>query len=139
MNLKIIEKSWAALRAAADISPIRDAAHYERTVALADALTASGKAGAGGELEGLFLILCDLIEDYDRQHYPVPDVPPRELLRQLMAEHGITQAQLPEIGNQSVVSLVLAGKRTLNARQALALARRFKLPAGVFLDPQALH
>lgn len=139
MNLKTIEKSWAALRSVADISPIRNAAHYARTVALTDALTASGKASEGGELEGLFLILCDLIEDYDQQHYPVPDASPRELLRQLMTEQGLTQAQLPEVGNQSVVSLVLAGKRTLNARQALALARRFKLSAEAFLDPQVLH
>lgn len=139
MNLKTIEKNWVALRAAADVGPIRDAAHYTRTVALADAITTSGKAGEGGALEGLFLILCDLIEDYDRAHYPVPAAAPRELLRQLMAEHGLTQAQLPGLGGQGVVSQLLSGKRAINARQALALARLFKLPAGVFLDAQAQH
>lgn len=58
----------------------------------------------------------------------VPDV-----LRQLMQEHGLTQSQLPEIGAQSVVSAVLAGKRQLNVRQIARLARRFKLPADVFV------
>ena len=45
-----------------------------------------------------------------------------ELLRELMAEHGIRQSDLPEVGTQSVVSEVLAGKRGLNLRQVKALS-----------------
>ena len=51
-----------------------------------------------------------------------------------MEDHGLRQSDLPEIGSQSVVSEVLAGKRKLNARQVKALSRRFGLPADLFLD-----
>ena len=139
MNLKAIEKNWAGLQAVADIGPITSDRHYARSVALADALVDSGKAGDGGALEGLFLILCDLIEAYDREHHRLPNTPPHELLRALMAEQGLTQGQLPEVGNQSVVSQVLAGKRAINARQARALAKRFKLPVSVFIGDDPLH
>jgi HTH-type transcriptional regulator/antitoxin HigA len=50
-----------------------------------------------------------------------------------MAEHGLRQTDLPEVGSQGVVSEILAGKRQLNARQIAALARRFQVRADVFL------
>jgi HTH-type transcriptional regulator/antitoxin HigA len=50
-----------------------------------------------------------------------------------MQEHGLRQSELPEVGSQGVVSEVLAGKRQLNARQIAALAKRFAVPAEVFL------
>jgi antitoxin component HigA of HigAB toxin-antitoxin module len=33
-----------------------------------------------------------------------------------------------------VVSAVLLGKRQINARMAVALSKRFKLPVGAFID-----
>ena len=48
-----------------------------------------------------------------------------------MEEHGLRQSDLPEVGAQSVVSAVLAGKRQLNLRQVKALANRFSVPLDV--------
>ena len=45
-----------------------------------------------------------------------------------MAEHGLRQSELPEIGSQGVVSEVLSGRRALNLRQVKAFARRFAVP-----------
>jgi transcriptional regulator with XRE-family HTH domain len=56
------------------------------------------------------------------------------VLAYLMESHQLRQADLPEVGNQPVVSQVLSGKRRLNARQIAALARRFNVSADVFLD-----
>jgi HTH-type transcriptional regulator/antitoxin HigA len=56
----------------------------------------------------------------------------REVLRYLMGEHGLTQSDLPEIGGQSVVSEILAGKRDLNWRQVRALADRFGISTDAF-------
>ena len=47
---------------------------------------------------------------------------------------GTKQSDLPEVGPQSVVSEVLSGKRKLNVRQVSALAKRFRLPADVFIQ-----
>jgi HTH-type transcriptional regulator / antitoxin HigA len=49
-----------------------------------------------------------------------------------MKEHGLSQADLPEVGNQSVISMLLSGARNLNIRQIRALSKRFAVPATVF-------
>ena len=141
MNLDTLRSTWAAFENASGIGPIRDAGHYTRMVALADALADSGQAGDGGELAGLFGIVCELIADHDRQRYPVPDAPPRQVLRFLMQQHGLTQADLPEVGNQSVVSQILSGRRLLNARQIAALVARFHIGADALIEraPEQRH
>ncbi len=64
----------------------------------------------------------------------MPVLPPRELLRFLMEQHGLTQSDLPEVGNQSVVSQVLSGKRQLTARHIALLSSRFGVSADAFID-----
>jgi HTH-type transcriptional regulator / antitoxin HigA len=50
-----------------------------------------------------------------------------------MEEHGLKQADLPEIGSQGVLSEILSGKRQLNARQIKLLSKRFKVSTAVFI------
>src|SRR5215510_2294709 len=77
--------------------------------------------------------LSVLIEAYDREHYCLPEASGVEVVRFLMEQHGLTQGNLPEIGNQSVVSEILAGRRQLNVRQIRALAARFGVDPGAFI------
>ena len=74
-----------------------------------------------------------LIEAYDEAHHAVPDASGVSLLKFLMEQHELSQADLPEVGSQGVVSEVLRGKRALNLRQIGALSERFGIPAGSFL------
>ena len=67
------------------------------------------------------------------EHHKIPEAAPTDVLRYLMDEHGLKQSELPEVGNQSVVSQVLSGKRHLNLRQVSALCRLFGVPADVFI------
>jgi len=78
--------------------------------------------------------LSVLIKAYDRERHRLPEASGVEVLRFLMQEHGLTQKDLPEIGSQGVVSEVLADRRRLNVRQIQALAARFGVEAGVFID-----
>ena len=79
-------------------------------------------------------VVGDRIREYEDRVHPWPDTStPASALSSLMAEHGLRQSDLPEVGSQGVVSEVLAGKRQLNARQVAALARRFQVAAEVFL------
>ena len=48
-----------------------------------------------------------------------------------MQQHGLRQADLPEVGSQGVVSEALSGKREPNARQINKLAKRFRLAGGI--------
>jgi HTH-type transcriptional regulator/antitoxin HigA len=76
--------------------------------------------------------LSVLIEAYDEEHYPMLDASPNDLLKFLMEQYKLSQANLPEIGSQGVVSEILRGKRELNVRQIQALSQHFHLPVGAF-------
>ena len=111
---------------------VQDEAHYAELLAFVD--EAFEQFGGNDEhpIFGLVSIVSDRIREYEARVHPWPELPPSELLRELMAEHGIRQSDLPEVGTQSVVSEVLAGKRGLNLRQVKALSERFKVPMEVF-------
>jgi HTH-type transcriptional regulator/antitoxin HigA len=66
-----------------------------------------------------------------------PYAAPVEVLRFLMEQHGLKQGDLPEIGNQSVVSEILSGRRQLNLRQVQRLAARFGVEPGAFIARSA--
>ena len=131
MKLAKVNKSFAAFRAAASLDD------HDSLIALMDAVVESGQAGPGGPYEALFLVLSDLIEARDKREFPFPDATPAQAVRFLMEQHGLGQSQLPEIGNQSVVSQVLSGRRQLNVRQIARLCRRFGVGAGLFIPRDA--
>ena len=106
---------------------------HERLVAVLDEVLDAGGADETSPLATLAERICDLIEGYERESRPIPDGSPVEVLRFLMEQHGLNQADLPEIGAQCVVSAVLAGKRQLNIRQVSALSRRFGVSADAFV------
>ncbi|HXS12896.1 MAG TPA: helix-turn-helix domain-containing protein [Acidobacteriaceae bacterium] len=79
-------------------------------------------------------LLSLLIDRYESDRYVLPQASPLQVLRFLMDQHGLTQQDLrPEIGSESLVSLVLSGKRNLTISHIRALAKRFGVPAAVFL------
>jgi HTH-type transcriptional regulator / antitoxin HigA len=74
------------------------------------------------------------MRDYEERHVDIPEAKPAAVLRFLMQQHDLRQADLAAIfGAQSNVSEVLSGKREINARQARALAERFGVSAAVFI------
>lgn len=56
------------------------------------------------------------------------------VIRVLMDQHGLTLADLPEIGSKSMVSRVLHGQRKLTLEHAKKLAARFGLSPALFID-----
>lgn len=128
-----ITAHFQALSSFVPLRPIRDAAGYEAAVASLNRLLDAGAASEQHPLANLVDTLGALIAEYDDRHYPGEPVTPVAMLRFLMEQHGLTQAGLPEIGSQGVVSEILNGKRELNVRQIKALAGRFQVPAGLFV------
>ncbi|MEF8794577.1 helix-turn-helix domain-containing protein [Thiohalorhabdus sp.] len=114
------------------LSEITDEADYDRRVAMMDHLLDRASDLEDDPRAELASRIGDLIEAYDEQKRPMPVSGNREVLRYLMAEHGLTQSDLPEVGGQSVVSEILAGKRDLNWRQVRALADRFGVSTDAF-------
>jgi len=92
--------------------PIRTEQEYEAAVASMNRLLDVGAADEVHPLADLVATLGELIGDYDAVHYSASSVAPREVLRALMDQHGLTQSELAqELGSQGVVSEVLSGKR----------------------------
>ncbi len=52
----------------------------------------------------------------------------------LMEEHGLKQSDLPELGNQSIVSQILSGTRDLNVRQINSLGNALRYQQAYFLS-----
>ena len=119
------------------VAPILEAPRsksaYRRLVAALDAVLDAGGADEAHPLARLADYLGDLIAEYEASNMPMREMPAREFLREVMAQHGLTQKDLPEVGAQSVVSAVLSGKRQLNVRQIARLSARFGLPADAFM------
>lgn len=85
-------------------------------------------------LVGLLDVVTFFVRDYEQRAVEIPDATPAEVLRLLMDHHHLRQADLAEIfGAQSNVSEVLSGKREINARQARALAERFRVSPAIFI------
>lgn len=132
-DLMEIQKHCEALCAALPLNVIRNEDEYELAIEKLNDLLDAGGANENHPLALVVHQLGEAIAAYEGIHHPLPVLPPNEMLRYLMEEHGIKQGDLKEVGSQGVVSEILAGKRRLNARQISALAKRFEVPGDVFL------
>jgi HTH-type transcriptional regulator/antitoxin HigA len=133
MQVKHLLPAWETFRSATDIAPIRDEAHYQRMTAMLEALLDETTGDENHPAMGLVDIVGDLIEDFESEHHPMPDVTGVQALKFLIEQHGIKQCDLHEIGSQGVVSEILAGKRELNIRQVRALSERFGVSPATFV------
>ena len=133
IDVKRLLPAWEHFRRATDIAPIRDETHYERMIAMMNALLDEAGGDERHSAMALVDIVGDLIEDYEAAHHPLPETTGLAALKFLMEQHGLKQSDLSEIGSQGVVSEVLTGKRELNIRQVRALSERFGVSAATFV------
>jgi HTH-type transcriptional regulator/antitoxin HigA len=106
---------------------------FDQLVNLLDEITDIVRDDESHPLANMMDVLGVLIEAYEDQHIPEPEGDGVSVLKYLMAEYGLRQKDLSELGSQGVVSEILNGKRELNLRQIRALGERFKVPASVFI------
>ncbi len=82
-------------------------------------------------------LMSDLLMKYQDSvdPWPLKLNSPLDRLQYLLEESGTTPTKLAEILNcsQSLVSLVLTGKRELSKENVVKLAKHFKVEAGYFL------
>ncbi len=79
-------------------------------------------------------LMVRLVQDYDREHYPLPDPGPREMLVYLMEQRGMKQADLvPVFKSRGYVSDVINGKRGISRARAKQLAAFFEVSRELFI------
>ena len=78
-------------------------------------------------------LLVVLIADWESKNVQIEKPSGIEVLRELIEANGLRQKDLAEdLGGESIVSLVLQGKRLLNRQQMEKLGERFHVSPGVF-------
>jgi HTH-type transcriptional regulator/antitoxin HigA len=92
------------------------------------------KHGASVEENTLAELLQRLIQDYDDEHYLLPDVAPHKMVHFLMEQRGLKQADLvPVLGSRAQVSDLVNGKRGISKAQIKKLAEYFGVAPELFL------
>ncbi|MCL2640268.1 MAG: hypothetical protein FWD53_05435 [Phycisphaerales bacterium] len=118
---------------------IRTAREYDATLAVIHKITAKGEeALTRDELDYLDAMEM-LIDRYDDEHYPMLEDKrtPLERLQYVMEESGMSTADLGRLlGNRSLASQILLGRRQLSKVHIRKLADHFCLSTDYFLEGQ---
>ena len=82
----------------------------------------------------LIKLLTNNLEVYECRVNPSNKARAVDVLLFLMDQHELTQADLPEIGSQSLVSKIINGERKLTAEHIRKLSKRFHVSPAVFFE-----
>lgn len=115
--------------------PVRSERDHAQAIAILDQLVPLDRPTRA---ERDFMdIMLPVVEAYEARHHAIDtsEITPLELLRSLLADHGMSAADLGRLlGNRSVGSAILRGERELSKAQIKILAERFKLNPGAFIS-----
>lgn len=113
---------------------IRTKAQHTRALAAIDRLMRASKLTAAQR--ELLELLSVLVERYEQEVDPTPDVPPHRFIAHLLKARDASQMDLARATGlaRSVVSEVLSGRKGVSVRTAKKLGRYFGVPSGIFLS-----
>jgi len=113
---------------------IETAEENRLSLRIAERLMSIGDGKRSAEENALLNLLGALIEQFERQAYPVPQAEPKEILRDLMESNELKAADLADVmGGRSRVSDALSGKRAISKEQAKWLGERFGISPAAFI------
>ena len=130
-----IDAAYLALIRRFPLRPIRTEEELDAAFAIIDELTDRDELSAA---EADYLdVLGNEVERYEDQHVAMPRVSDAEMLRALMDEKGVSQADVVRGAgiSKTVLSLVLSGRRDLTREHIETLSMYFGISPAVFLDP----
>ena len=116
-----------------ELRPIRTKRDYDVALKEAEALW---DAHVGSKDADRLEVLTLLIQDYEREHYPIPDPEPIDFLLHVMDARGLTRKDLePFIGSRARVAEVLNRVRPLSLEMIRHLSTGLGIPAEVLIQP----
>ena len=119
------------------LRPLRTERDYDAAVRVLDALVVRPEGSLRRGEQDYLDILTMLVEAYDQEHFSdeLADTDPLCMLKYLMSESGMTQADLGRLlGNRALASLILNGHRQLSKSHIRKLADHFKVSPALFLE-----
>ncbi len=127
-----IAKAWDDLNTLVPVSPIHTERQYDQAVEkLNELLDIVGD----NESHPLYDLLdtLGLIHAYEENHCPAPAATGKDVLKYIIDEHRLSLSSFPEIGDEHVISELLAGAREFNVSEIRALSNRFGLSPATFV------
>ena len=86
------------------------------------------------------LLLSLLINDYEREHFSLPEVDPIEMIKIRMEDFGYTASDLAkEYGDKGTVSKVLNYKQPLSLNMIRIFSKLLRIPADALTKEYKLH
>jgi HTH-type transcriptional regulator/antitoxin HigA len=115
------------------LRPIRNEKELDRAIAMIESLVDRDRLSPAEE--DYLDVLGNLVERYEDQAHPIPAVSEEEMLRYLIDQRDVTQAEVARATGvrESRISEVLSGKRKLTKTQITQLAGYFRVSPAVFL------
>jgi len=119
------------------LRPLRSERDYDAAVNVLDTLAVRPEDSLDPGEQDYLDTLTLLVEAYDDEHHAIEtkDLDPIDMLKYLMQESGMTQAELARLlGNRALASLILHGHRQLSKAHIRKLASHFKVSPALFLQ-----
>ena len=132
MKFARLPKDYAGLCRMLMPRPIHDNVELHNVTEITDAM-------AGHEFtpdqEDYFDLLCRLVEDYEKDRVPAPQVTALEALQHLLDARGMNAADLSRLlgVHRTLGAMILRGERKLTLKHVQVLARHFGVSADVFV------
>jgi len=130
----ILRLSWTNLADIYALRPITNEEDYRRALDVARDLSTTPKLN---KKQAQYLdTLATLIEAWEETHHPIDlsHITPLEVLEFLLEENGLKAKDLGNLlGDESLGSKILNGKRNLSKAHIIALAKRFNVSTDLFL------
>lgn len=119
------------------IKPIKTEQDYEAALRAVSPMFENEPAVDSPEGD-FFEVMCLLIEEYEKKHYPIASPDPVEAIKFRMEQQGLTVRDLePAIGKLNRVYEILNGKRTLTLPMIRKLHNQFGIPLESLIDLHA--
>jgi HTH-type transcriptional regulator / antitoxin HigA len=139
MKSSQIIKNWQAIPVQAQIKRPQNETEYEQLLELLDDITETlatrSENVEGSSLQALFDLASVYALEWETANEEPIDATPREVLRQLLEENGLSLKQLERegIAKQPLLSAILSGQREISKALAIKLANRFHTNVDLFI------
>jgi HTH-type transcriptional regulator / antitoxin HigA len=119
------------------LRPIRSDEELDRAVEVS--LDLDSRGDLSPDEKAYHDVLVALIERYEDEHHPIPDVSGADMLRVLIENRGATQVDVARGTGikESALSEILRGKRPMGRKVIDSLARYFRVAPALFLPGEA--
>jgi HTH-type transcriptional regulator/antitoxin HigA len=131
-SFRRLPKSYHALVAMLPPRPIHDDVELTNATEMIDRLAGFD---LNADQEDYLEAISTFVEAYEANRFPMEDfATPLEALKALLEQRGMSASDLGRIlGNRTLGSAILAGRRALSKAHVKTLADYFKMEPGLFL------